>query len=175
MISVTWEDIDYKWRDSPLCDGTTLNVRQLRRDRERIFELYDIDIQPRRVDSGVYCYHVANRNKIAHDSILRWTLNTLAVAETLAGFHSLRDRIIFEDYSPDPHLLPVVLEAMDNDKQISITYKMFDNVSAKVHSVEPFFIKDYQHRLYMIARITGNGENGAYPPTKSGSIHPLLS
>ena len=65
MISVTWEDIDYKWRDSPLCDGTSLNVRQLRRDRERIFELYDIEIQPRRVDSGVYCYHVANRDKIA--------------------------------------------------------------------------------------------------------------
>ena len=63
--NLTWEDIDYKWRDSPLCDGTTLNVRQLRRDRERIFELYDIDIQPRRVDSGVYCYHVANRDKIA--------------------------------------------------------------------------------------------------------------
>ena len=171
--NLTWEDIDYKWRDSPLCDGTSLNVRQLRRDRERIFELYDIDIQPRRVDSGVYCYHVANRDKIAHDSILRWTLNTLAVAETLAGFHSLRDRIIFEDYSPDPHLLPVVLEAMDNDKQISITYKRFDNVSAKVHSVEPFFIKDYQHRLYMIARITGKKHPCVFGLDRILSITPL--
>ena len=65
MISVTWEDSDYKWRDSPLCDGTSLNVRQLRRDRERIFELDDIEIAARRVDSGVDCYHVAKRDKIA--------------------------------------------------------------------------------------------------------------
>lgn len=171
--NLTCEDIDSKWRDSPLCDGTALNVKQLRRDRERILELYNIDIQPRRVESGVYCYYIANKSRMKSDSVLRWTINTLATAETFAAYHSLRDRIVLEDYSPDPHLLPMVLQAMYSDKQISITYKRFDNVSAKVHSVEPFFIKDYQHRLYMVTRIAKKKHACVFALDRILAIKPL--
>lgn len=171
--NLTQEDIDNKWRDSPLCDGSSISPKQLQRDRERIHELYGIDIQPRRVDSGVYVYYIKNRDAVRHDSVLRWTMSTLSVAEILAGFSSLRDRIFFEDYFPDPHLLPVILQAMLNNKQISITYKRFENVSAKVHSVEPFFIKDYQHRLYLIARIAGKKQPCVFGIDRILSIEPL--
>lgn len=171
--SLTLEDINNKWRDSPLNDGSSINMRLLERDREKILELYNIDIQPRRVDTGVYCYYIANKERVKYDSVLKWTMNTLAMAETLAGYHMLRDRIFFEDYSPDPYLLPVILQAMKSDKQISITYKRFDNVSAKVHSVEPFFIKDYQHRLYMIARIDSKKHPCVFALDRILSILPL--
>lgn len=171
--NLTQEDIDSKWRDNTLCDGSSISQKQLQRDRDRILELYGIDIQPRRVDSGVYVYYVRNKEQIKHDSVLRWTMNTLAMAEILAGYSSLRDRIFFEDYSPDPHLLPVVLQAMKCNKQIAITYKRFENVSAKVHSVEPFFIKDYQHRLYMIARIAGKKHPCVFALDRILAIEPL--
>ena len=171
--NLTAEEIDYKWRDSFLYDGTNLNSTQLWRDRNTIHELFDIDIQSRRVDSGVYCYYIANRHRVDSDHLLKWTVNTLSSAETVAGFYMLRDRICFEDYSPDPHLLLRILRAMKVDKQISITYKRFDNVSAKVHSVEPFFIKDYQHRLYMIARITGKKHPCVFGLDRILSITPL--
>lgn len=171
--SLTQEDIDSRWRDSVLCDGSSISRKQLLRDRERILELYGIDIQPRRVDSGVYCYYIKNQDLIKHDSVLRWTMNTLAMAETLAGYSSLRNRIFFEEYAPDPHLLPVILQAMKEGKQLSITYKRFENVSAKVHSVEPFFIKDYQHRLYVVARIANKKHPCVFALDRILSLDPL--
>ena len=58
-------------------------------------------------------------------------------------------------------------------KAVEETYKRFDNVSAKVHSVEPFFIKDYQHRLYVIARIAGKKHPCVFGLDRILSIMPL--
>lgn len=171
--AVTLDDIDNRWRDSTLCDGTSISPRMFYRDRERIHELYGMDIRPRKLDTGVFVYYVRNREKMKQDSLLRWTMNTLAMAETLAGFSTLRHRIFLEDYAPDPHLLPKILQAMKTNKKLSITYQRFDNVSAKTHTVEPFFIKDYQHRLYMIARIEGKENPCVFALDRIVSITPL--
>lgn len=88
--NLTMEDIDNKWRDSVLWDGSSIDQKLLYRDRIKILELYGIDIQPRRVDSGVYCYFIKNRDRVKSDSVLRWTMNTLSMAETLAGYSCLR-------------------------------------------------------------------------------------
>jgi len=151
--NLTLQDIDNEWRYCSLCDGSSINQKLLSRDRERINELFGINIQPRRIESGVYCYYVKNKDDIKDDALLQWHISMLSMVEVMAGYTSLRERIQLENYAPDPHLLPVILQAMKDDKQISITYKRFNGNGTKVHSVEPFFIKDYQHRLYLVARI----------------------
>ncbi len=40
--NLTQEDIDSKWRDNTLCDGSSISQKQLQRDRDRILELYGI-------------------------------------------------------------------------------------------------------------------------------------
>lgn len=152
---LTIEDIDRKWKENPLNEGTSISQKQFQRDRELIRSIYNLDIQPRRLESGIYVYYVKNKDWIKDNSVLKWTMNTLSIAETLASYKSLRHRISLEDYYPGNNLLLVILDAMLNSRYLSITYKRFENKAAKVHSVEPFFIKSYEQRLYLIARING--------------------
>ena len=154
--NLTVEDIDSLWRDSILCDGSSIDRFKLNRDRNTIFQLYGIDIQPRRVENGDYCYYVKNKHRLTADGLLDWNFNSLSIMELLKGYTKLKDRIFLEEYAPDPHIMVTILQAMENNNQMTIHYKRFTNMETKIHIVEPFCIRSYQHRIYVVARIVGH-------------------
>lgn len=151
--NLTQEDIDYKWRDSLLCDGTPLHIRTLRRDRDKIYELFGIELNARRVE-GRYCYYIKNKEKLEKDGFLKWHISMLSMMEVIAGYKSLKDRIVLETYAPDPNLLPTILQAMENSTKLSISYRKFNGDVTKIHSIDPYFIKDDQHRLYLVGKLS---------------------
>ena len=56
--NLTVNDIDSKWRDCLLCDGSSIHIKTLCRDREKIRELFGIDIKPRKTDKQQYTYYI---------------------------------------------------------------------------------------------------------------------
>lgn len=150
---LTMEDIARRWQDSLLYDGYTMTRKTFRKDRDMIYRIFGLNIDFKKMESGVYVYRITNKDRIRNDSVLRWTMETLSTAEIFAEYFSLRDRISLENFYPDVYFLPKILEAMQNGNKIIITYKKFNNEIIKTHSAEPYFLKSYQHRLYIVARI----------------------
>lgn len=151
--NLTVNDIDSKWRDCLLCDGSSIHIKTLCRDREKIRELFGIDIKPRKTDKQQYTYYIKNKDDVDKDSFLQWHISLLSMTEVIAGYKKLRSRILLENYAPDPHLLPTILEAMKNKTQLEISYHKF-NGDITHHAIEPYFLKDYQHRLYIVGKIS---------------------
>lgn len=150
---LTMEDIARRWQDSLLYDGYTMTRKTFRKDRDMIYRIFGLNIDFKKIESGVYVYRITNKDRIRNDSVLRWTMETLSTAEIFAEYFSLRDRISLENFYPDMYFLPQILDAMQKDRKIIITYKKFNNKIVNVHSVEPYFLKSYQHRLYIVAKI----------------------
>lgn len=152
--NLTVDEINRKWQNTTICDGSTIDRWVLNRDRSTILELFGIDIRYRRSECGAYCYYVHNKDNVHHDYVFQWSSDAISMLSLVNGCHKIRDRIFLEGFSHDPHLLELVIEAMKSNSRITIKYKRFTNMEAKVHIVEPFCIRDYQHRIYVVARIT---------------------
>ena len=96
--SLTLQDIDSRWKDSVLCDGSDISGQQFCRDRDRIEELFGLYIKPRQVDKNVYAYYVKDRDKFTSDRLLRWSLYCLIIivfnnsGNKLASKHFLYSR-----------------------------------------------------------------------------------
>ena len=151
--TLTLEDIDRKWQDNSLFDETPITRKVLERDRKLIYKIFGLNIESVKLEANVYVYNITNKERIRGNSVFKWTMETLSTAEIFAEYVSLKDRISLENFYPDMNFLPEILEAMFNEKKLIITYKKFTDEIITTHSAEPYFLKSYQHRLYIVARV----------------------
>lgn len=151
--TLTLEDIDRKWQDNSLFDETPITRKVLERDRKLIYKIFGLNIESVKLEANVYVYNIINKDRIRGNSVFKWTLETLSTAEIFAEYFSLKDRISLENFYPDMNFLPDILGAMFNEQKLIITYKKYNDEIIKTHSAEPYFLKSYQHRLYIVARV----------------------
>ena len=88
--NLTVNDIDSKWRDCLLCDGSSIHIKTLCRDREKIRELFGIDIKPRKTDKQQYTYYIKNKDDVDKDSFLQWHISMLSMTEVIAGYKKVQ-------------------------------------------------------------------------------------
>lgn len=87
---LTMEDIARRWQDSLLYDGYTMTRKTFRKDRDMIYRIFGLNIDFKKMESGVYVYRITNKDRIRNDSVLRWTMETLSTAEICK--HSINHR-----------------------------------------------------------------------------------
>ena len=151
--SLTVQDIDSRWRDSVISDGSPITNQQMGRDCVRIEELFGLYIKPRQVDKNVYAYYIKDKDKVTSDRLLRWSLSVLSMNQLVSAYRSMSTRILMEEYVPSPGQLPQILEAMNKNYTLLVTYKKYNSDEERVYTVLPYFIKSYQQRIYLIGNI----------------------
>lgn len=151
---ISLQDISRLYRENKdLSDDQPLSRTKFNRWRQAIFSM-GINIACQR--SGGYLYYIDSESCQITDHVKRWLFETFSVSNTIRTHLSIRDRIIVGD-TPSGHAhLPVIVSAMAQSKMLRICYDAFERPREEV-TVEPYCVKLFNERWYLMACNTENG------------------
>lgn len=157
---ISMEEINEKWIRSSIGDGNRIPLKTFHNHRKAIEEIFDINIVCRR--PGGYLYSIENSEELEDNGVRTWLLNTLTVNNLLTDCRKLRKRIVFENIPSGEKYLSTVLEAMRDGHTLSVTHRSFWKTSENTTELEPYFVKIFRQRWYMIARQVSDGHVRTY-------------
>lgn len=149
---ITKEEINRQWSRSHLNGDkeNELPERTFHRHKKAIKDLFEIEIVCDR--HGEKTYHIADRDSIDGDEMKTWLLNKFALNSLLSENRDLRNRIVFEANPSGQEFLTTILEVMRDNSVISLDYQSFHMDESMPHVIEPYCVKIYKQRWYVIGR-----------------------
>lgn len=156
---LTRKQLNRLWMRSPLSDGSPLPERTFYHYRRAIEENFQIDIS---CDSEGR-YYIDRDNSRQSRAFTNWMLDSYAVSNAIKGSDAPMDRVEIEDVPSAREFLPVVLDAIRNSHRIEFTYAGFNRSRAERGiRYEPYFLKRYKQRWYMIGLKEKGGDIRTY-------------
>lgn len=149
---ITFEEINEKWLRNSMSDGLDLPLKTFHNHRKAIEEIFDISIVCDRRNG--YRYYVENAEDMKKGGVRTWLLNTFAVNNLINESHHLKRRILFEQIPSGQKHLTTIIEAMRDSRTLEMTYKSFWRQDSYTAEVEPYFVKVFRQRWYMVAKNT---------------------
>lgn len=156
---LTRKQLNRLWMRSPLSNGGPLPERTFYHYRRAIEENFQIDIA---CDSQGR-YYIDSDNSRQSRAFTNWMLDSYAVSNAIKGSDAPMDRVEIEDVPSAREFLPVVLDAIRNSHKIEFTYAGFNRSRAERGiRYEPYFLKRYKQRWYMIGLKEKGGDIRTY-------------
>ncbi|MBR2026356.1 MAG: WYL domain-containing protein [Alistipes sp.] len=149
--------------------GEELSERQFHRYTDAVEELFDIEIKYSRSQRG---YVIANREGIADMSMRKWLLQTFSVNNILHQSQELKNRILLEDVPSGQQHLTTIVDAMRENVALSVTYQSFGKSEPSTFEVEPYCVKLFKQRWYMLGKSDGYDELRIYALDRIEALRP---
>lgn len=159
--NISHKDLSDEWeRNKDMSDYKPLHRGTFNRWRDAIRSKLGIDIECRTV--GGYVYYIANPEVIDENKLKRWMLDTFSVGNIVEENLSLNNRILVEEVPSGRLYLTSITEAMKCDRIVEITYDSFR--TGKIHTsvVEPYCLKLFEGRWYLLAKPTDKDKPKIY-------------
>ena len=83
-----------------------------------------------------------------------WLYNTFCVSNAVANSQSVKDRILLEYVPSGQAYLQTIIEAMKENRVLNMTYHSFWKDEEKIYDVQPYCVKLFHQRWYMVAQGT---------------------
>jgi predicted DNA-binding transcriptional regulator YafY len=103
-------------------------------------------------NGGQYRYYIENADELKNGSMRSWLFNTLTVSNLMMESVSIKDKILFEEIPDGEQYLPVILDALKNNHVLGMTYQSYSRDEANTFEVEPYCLKAFKQRWYLVAR-----------------------
>lgn len=157
---IAFKDISYLWSRSPLntVGENYLPERTFHNHREAILDTFGIEIK---CDRSLG-YYIANSDDLEADGIRQWLLESLSMNNLLNETKDMRDRILLEKIPSSHKWLPVIVNAMRDGKVIEMTYQSFRKDEPCTFKANPYCLKLFKQRWYMLAKSEGKDEPRIY-------------
>ena len=162
------EEIQHRF-ESHFGRGEELSERQFHRYTDAVEELFDIEIKYSRTHRG---YVVADREGIDNMGMRKWLLQTFSVNGMLHESQELKNRILFEDVPSGQHHLTTIVDAMRESVALSMTYQSFHREEPSTFEVEPYCVKLFEQRWYMLGMSEGYDELRLYALDRIKALEP---
>ncbi len=147
---ITFEEINEKWLENEISEGTELALRTFHKWRIAVEEMFGLIIECER--KGGYHYYIANAEELKTDGIRNWLLDTISVSNLLIDNLYMKDRILLENIPSGQEYLADIIEAMKKGQCINMTYQSYWRDESNTFTVEPYCIKLFKQRWYVAAR-----------------------
>lgn len=147
---ITFEEINEKWLENDLSEGVELALRTFHKWRIAVEEMFGLVIDCER--KGGYHYYIANAEELKSGRIRNWLLNTMSVSNLLIDNQHMKDRILLEDIPSGQEYLADIIEAMKNGYSLNMTYRSYWREESNTFVVEPYCVKLFRQRWYMLGR-----------------------
>ncbi len=99
-----------------------------------------------------YKYYIDNPDDLEGDGLRSWLVDSYATLNQLQADRSLEHRIQFEDIPSGSRYLSRILEAMRMGRVLTVSYQGFGKDVASTFEVEPYGVKVYNRRWYLVGR-----------------------
>ncbi|HEY5592109.1 MAG TPA: WYL domain-containing protein [Paludibacter sp.] len=146
---LTFEEINERWERSSRSEGNPLPLRTFHNHRAAIEELFEIIIE---CNKSTYRYYIDNAEDLEKGGVRRWLLNTFVVNNLINESHKLKQRILFEEIPSGQHFLTPIIEAMRDGMMLEMTYQSYWSDKGHGFSFEPYFVKVFKQRWYVIGK-----------------------
>ena len=146
---ITFEEINEKWLDNDMSEGVELALRTFHKWRIAAEEMFGLVIECER--KGGYHYYIANADEISRGSLRSWLLNTISVSNLLIDNQQMKERIILEEIPSGQEYLSTIIEAMKKSHSVRITYQSYWREESNTFTVEPYAVKLFKQRWYLLA------------------------
>ena len=144
---LTLKEIKRLWMSSSVNDdGKELATRTFANHIAAIADIFGIDIKCDRRDNT---YSIENTEDLNGRGIRNWMLNALSLNSLLAEGASLHHRIFFDDVPSKDKFLPVIIQAIRDDKKVEIRYQSYRKDFVDHFIFEPYFLKEFKRRWYL--------------------------
>lgn len=148
---ITFEEINDKWTHSRLnYSGHDLPLRTFHNHRYAIGEMFDINIECDK--RGGYVYYIENEDDMRRGGVRSWMLNAISIGNLLNESSSIKERILFEKIPSGHQYLTQFLESIRENLTVEITYQSFERTEAHTFEIEPYCLKVFRQRWYVLAR-----------------------
>ena len=151
---ISFEDINSKWLDDEdFSEGVELPLRTFHKWRIAVEEMFGLVIENEK--RGEYRYYIENEHVITKGGMRSWMLNTISTSNLLLENRSLNDRILLEDIPSGREYLQPIIDAMKKNHLIHFTYYNYWRDDYRQHCIEPYCVKLFRQRWYMVGKMLG--------------------
>lgn len=134
-----------------LSNGERINERTFYRWRNKIYEIFDIDIVCRHNE-----YYIDNKEGLHNNALRLWLMDSIATHNMVTENFKLRDRISIEKQPSSEKHLHTILSAMQTNNKIMISYQKFNEVVENNLLVAPYGLKSFRRRWYVLTKKEDN-------------------
>lgn len=147
----TFNDIDNAWARAYSInpDGEKLPVRTFNNWKKDVYDEFGIRLKCNRSTRG---YTIEHLGDIKSGSIYEWILNAFTVSNLLTERDALQGRILLENVPSGHQFLTTIMEALKMNQRVKMTYHKFEDPEGYTMFLEPYFVKLYERRWYVIGR-----------------------
>lgn len=152
---ISLSEINRLWVDTDMSGGVEMARSTFNRHKDAIEDIFGIFIDCDRKDG--YRYFIGNSEVLEENTVQNWMLTTLSVNSLLSESLSLRSRILLESIPSQSDFLEMVISAMKRGVTLGIRYCRYNASKASEYEAEPYCVKLYNRRWYMLVRLPKNG------------------
>ncbi|MFA7444619.1 MAG: WYL domain-containing protein [Flavobacteriaceae bacterium] len=160
---ITFEEINKKWLKTDWSEGQPIPLRTFHNHRAKIEEIFDINIDC----NGYNQYFIATP---MDNGLRNWLLDSFSVMNLIHESHSLKDRILFEKVPSGELFLTTIIEAMRDEVAVKFHYKPFWHEEIPDIEIEPYCVKIFKQRWYVLGKNTSLNEMRIYGLDRIQSI-----
>lgn len=147
---ISLKELNRRWLENDMSDGQEIPERTFHKWRIAVEELFGLDIVNE--GRGDYRYYIENADELSNGNLRSWLFNTLSVSTLLQANLGMKDRILLEEIPEGKAYLPVIIEAMKENVQLIMTYQSYWRDEEHTFEVEPYCLKLFRQRWYLVAR-----------------------
>ena len=148
--AITLAEINRLWLKTEMSEGIPLSRTTFHRHRNAIEDIFGLIIDCNKKNGNKY--YISNGQELQKDSVQNWMLSTLTVSNMLGETQSLHHRILLENVPSGDERLRTVINAMKQNRQVNITYKRYAATSSSGFTIEPYCVKLFRQRWYLVVR-----------------------
>ena len=106
-------------------------------------------------------YYIEDKDLISHNAMYKWLLQSVSASNVISRRSRLKDRIMLETSSGGEEFIEPITEAMEKGLCLELVYQAFWD-EPKERIVEPYYIKLFKRRWYLIGKRRDKGEFRTY-------------
>ena len=151
MKRLTLNEINERWMQTDMSGGLPMSRTTFNRHRLAIEEMFDLCIGCKESGRKSY-YYIENIDVLENDKLQHWMLDALSIGKLLMENITLKDRIVLEKIPAGKHFLNPIIDAMKQNRKLVLTYCKFGQEEPYTITVEPYAIKVFKQRWYLLAK-----------------------
>ncbi|MDY6302510.1 MAG: WYL domain-containing protein [Bacteroidales bacterium] len=157
---ITLKELGKAWLRSDISEGKPLARRTFFHYRDGIEEVFDINIQ---CDKSTFEYYIEDADGENNARLRSWLVDSVSMSGMLSNAHDISNRIILENVPSARGHLPIIIDALKQNRRISFSYKSYMRSQPTNGIVlEPYFVKIFRQLWYVIGLNVKEGKIKTY-------------
>ena len=147
---ISLQELNERWVRTEMSGGVPMTRMTFNRHKNAIEEIFGLCIECQR--KGGYYYYIENEEVLKNNNLQDWLLDSLSISNMLMESGSLKDRIVLENIPAGKEYLQPIINAMKQDHRLMMTYRKFGQTTGYTITIEPYAIKVFKQRWYLLAK-----------------------